>query len=519
MTAKEEEIRKYMKQERDHANELSNLQSQLDETRAEVKNLREKISSAEDNSEKSKELKKKIDLLQKSLSEKEAEILSMRNELDISKSEKLALESDKERAKTGIHTLLQKVQDSERWTKRIEEVLRKLEIISKEETLPEILDTIEERLQTMLKKGLPNLPTGSPHRRNIPQVGLKPPKRNPGRAGNNQQKINTISQSEEFVRTTEFIYRTHNSRTEVSASPKRFPLSQSQTFAELPSSFPETQLSSTIVPFSQVQNTFCSQVPFSPTGDLNELGNMLPSTPHEESTLEKEHNSATGKNKSDSQKATQHIADKTVTPSAHNKGKFKPDHYRRGSISTNDGEPRKSQDIGTTSESNPQRPKEVTNTGSKRKITAREVQSSLTSVESDAILDSQMTSQADTMTAGTSPKKTSSNTNQQPDAKGPIKGILKDPTTQNSLKRGVTTKAMDSWQNKRAKQSPKPIGASSKQTNASSEYFGNSASPTSSLASGSRRSNGNAGLQKHPAMTRSYGRGRRRSRGMSEIPR
>lgn len=517
MAAKEEEVRKYKDLERSHASELSTLQLHLNEANAEIDNLRDTISSKKYNSENSKELLQKIDLLERDLSKKEEEITSLHSELDISKSERLALESDKERAKTGIHTLLQKVQDSERWIKRAEETLCRLEILNQKETLPEVWNFIEERLRDRLH----NLPTGSPHSRNIvAQESLKSSKNSLTKAKNDRQNLNTImgSRSEGFVRTTEFIYRTHDARTEMPASSTHFTQSQSENSTELPGSLSETQLSSSIVPFSRVQNTFISQAPFSPAGDLSELGNMLPSTPQEGKAADKEDNRPIGKTKSDPQRSTHTVADKAVTLSAQNKNRLDL-HHRSGTISVDDAEPEKNQDTGQTSESYMKRPKQITYHGLKRKATARETQNSLTSVESDAMLDSQITSQADIITTSTSPKKETSNINQQPDAKRPLKGIFKDLTTRNSLPKGVTTKtSTDSWQNKRVKQSPKQTGASSRQTHSSSEYFGNSGSPASSIPSGSRRSNGHAGFQRHPVMTRSHGRGRRRSRGMSAAP-
>ncbi|KAL2002924.1 hypothetical protein VTN02DRAFT_5521 [Thermoascus thermophilus] len=188
------------------------------------------------------------------------------------------------------------------------------------------------------------------------------------------------------------------------------------------------------------ENTFIRAAPFSPAGDLH----------------------------------------KAATLSAQNKNNLNLDN-RRGTISANDAEPEKNQDTGQTSESYEKRPKPITYQGLKRKATARETQNSLTSVESDAMQDSQITSQADMMTAGTSPKKETSN-----NAKRPLKGILKDPTTRNGLAKGATAKT---------------------------EYLGTSGSPASSMASESRRSNGHAGFQRPPVMTRSRGRGRRKSRG------
>ncbi|KAL2012336.1 hypothetical protein VTN00DRAFT_5054 [Thermoascus crustaceus] len=512
MAAKEEEVRKYKDLERSHASELTTLQSHLNEANAEINNLRETISSKKCNSENPKELLQKIDLLETDLSKKEEEITSLHSELDSSKSERLALESDKERAKMGIHTLLQKVQDSERWIKRAEETLRRLEILNQKETLPEVWNFIEERLRDRLH----NLPPGSLHcRNNVTQESSKSSKNNFTKAKNERQNLNTImgSRAEGFVRTTEFIYRTHDARTETPAFSKHFPRSQSESSTKLPGSLPEKQLSSSIVPFSQVQNTFIPQAPFSPAGDLSELGNMLPLTPQQGKSADKEDNRPIGETKSDQQRSTHTVANKAAPPSAQNKGRLDLDH-RSGTISVNDAESEKNQDTGQTSESYMQRPEQITYLGLKRKATARETQNSLTSVESDAKLDSQITSQADIITASTSPKKGTSNINQQPDAKGPLKGILKDPTTRNSLPKGVTTKtSTNSSQNKRVKQSPKQTGTFSRQTHSSSEYFGNSGSPASSIASGSRRSNGHAGFQRHPVITRSHGRGRRRSRG------
>lgn len=99
-------------------------------------------------------LRDKIKTLEDQLSDAKGEILSLSEQLSLSESAKGTLESGKSRARTEIHSLLHRVQESESWQKRGEDVLRKLGILHPGDSSRISWRIMEERLQNMIDTGI-----------------------------------------------------------------------------------------------------------------------------------------------------------------------------------------------------------------------------------------------------------------------------------------------------------------------------------------------------------------------------
>lgn len=100
--------------------------------------------------ENSEELHKRIDVLEGQLSGAQGEIRSVSERLVTAESAKSALESGKARAKSEMHSLLHRIQESESWKKEGELVLQKLGIIESGNPPQVSWPIIEGRLNEML---------------------------------------------------------------------------------------------------------------------------------------------------------------------------------------------------------------------------------------------------------------------------------------------------------------------------------------------------------------------------------
>ncbi|KAJ9305899.1 hypothetical protein DTO217A2_4642 [Paecilomyces variotii] len=434
--------------------------------------------------ENSEELQKRIDVLEGQLSGAQGEIRSVSERLVTAESAKSALESGKARAKSEMHSLLHRIQESESWKKEGESVLQKLGIIESGNPPQVSWPIIEGRLNEMLDTRVQKTPN------------------------TRQEKVRHISndiQSREFVR-TEVVYRSESVHASGHTSPSPHVTFQAQVSASGPADGSSRRLPSSIVPFSHVQNAI-THVPCSPSESLSDIRIQLPSTP-QEGLSEKEGHYTLAAGKEISTAKSAHDAEKEIT------GKHMPDksaaaldhHHVAGKQTPRREEqnaPNLKGDGETKSRLDPAATKK---TGIKRKSRGQLTQDSLTSVDSPSVSASRN---------GESPIHNQSEANYRIKRGEAPKGILKGSTTlmESNIQKGAAIKTPERPRNKRAKRYGTSVADSLSVTDTPtvSGYFDNGASPLIS-ASGSQRPK-RRDHQHHLPATRSTTRGRRRSRG------
>lgn len=240
------------------------LERQLDALNQKIVSLEAEIASREINCEQLQTLRQKFDALQTETSRKEEELLLVQKDLNAANTERLALESGKAKAKGEIHTLLLRLQDSERWMKNIREKMKEFGVSAPTESFEETWDKLGIFLHSAVFTGSPSTAPKDFSVEHVPKDTAITP---------NAQKT-VAGSSQGFVRTTEFIYQTQN----VSRSTHCTPEAHEGLGSELPNStvdcVPDSQLSANIVPFSSFQKqlspTRCPSI-MEDTGDFEKL--------------------------------------------------------------------------------------------------------------------------------------------------------------------------------------------------------------------------------------------------------
>lgn len=198
----------------------------------------------------------RINTLEDQLSRAEDEIRSVSERLSAAESAKSTLESGKARAKSEIHSLLQRVQESEIWRREGELALQKLGIIESADLSQVDWATVEGRLKMIL--GAQTQKISESHQEDEPIVA-------------------TDIQSKEVL-CTEVIYRSQSVHTSSHASPTSHLTLQSRIPANSTDNSSSRCFPGSIVPFSHVRNAF-PHMPYSPNGSLGDINIQLPSTP------------------------------------------------------------------------------------------------------------------------------------------------------------------------------------------------------------------------------------------------
>lgn len=275
------------------------LRKQVDEANERISTLEMEIASSKTDRESSQELEKRLDTLQTQFAHKEEECLSIQKELSTADTARLTLEAGKAKAKGEIHSLLLRVQDSERWMKNIQEKLQEFGISTSAESFPETWSKLEMLLQTAIASGFPNHSTNN---------SLKQVYCTPGATDmlSTPRKV-CQSPSQGFVQTTEVIYRTQNIPRSAYSSPsaghERF---QSGTANTTIDTVPDSQMSS-IIPFSSFQKQLSPAHCSSPVYDANDLTKILTQTPRKECPVQESNASEEHKNDHSSSSMTEEV--------------------------------------------------------------------------------------------------------------------------------------------------------------------------------------------------------------------
>lgn len=246
------------------------LEKRLEEASSEIINLGREISSKENYGESLEASQTRLESLQKSFQLKEDECSSVRDELSTANSVMLSLESAKTKAKAEIHSLLRRLQDSERWMKLIKETLEGLGINTSDECFSETWN----RLDTLLKAKTFKRNLGSSPASGVAPSELKPPATI---AMASTPRRNHGGPSGGCFQKTEFIYRTESTQSTFSS-----PAHRSQMDGRGPgtvNSIPNLQPMASIVPFSSIQNDLSPAQSFAQNEDPTELASMFMSTP------------------------------------------------------------------------------------------------------------------------------------------------------------------------------------------------------------------------------------------------
>lgn len=250
------------------------LQSQLDTANNKITTLTQEMSVLSADAQASREsLEQKVTLLQTSVSKKEQECTNLLVELSAANSERSDLEATKTKAKSEIHALLRRVQDSEGWLRKIRDSLAHIGIMSTEEPLSDVwgkLDfflhsTDDEQPPTEKLTNIENGAIVGPT--NDACVSARVPITPKNLCGTPGQEV---------VQTTEVIYRkhvqrsTHASPTKGSAASGGFGMGSGELGRSL-----ESQASASIVPFSSIRRCLSLAPCSSPRGDHKEFTDII----------------------------------------------------------------------------------------------------------------------------------------------------------------------------------------------------------------------------------------------------
>lgn len=273
LVERDTELQKYKGLEASSFKRQKLLEQQLEETNEKITNHNNELSSREKKqNESSSELQAQLESLQASFQTKDEECTSMQNELSAAYSAMSGLQSGKEKAKAETHSLLRRVQDSERWMRGIKETLEKLGISTADEAFSDTWNRLDALLQAKCLKTTPSANPCGPSE-NEPSVNqdISPQARAPRKTGG--------SPAADGLFQTELIYRTQSIQRGTSSPPGSQRGSQSGIGGGGMNSIPNSQPTANIVPFSSIQNQLSPAHSFCQNEDLGDLASMLMSTP------------------------------------------------------------------------------------------------------------------------------------------------------------------------------------------------------------------------------------------------
>ncbi|BAE57110.1 unnamed protein product [Aspergillus oryzae RIB40] len=277
------EVSRLREMESSIATQQSCMQRQLHEANEKAASLEKELIVVKEESSASYKLsQEKFDILQKNLLVKEEECTRIQKELSVETSARLSLETGKSKAKSEIHTLLRRVQDSEHWVKKIKESLDQVDALSPKEPFSETWNRLIALLQPLgVKNSLEATPLNEPTDEGA-LICRNADAANTSIASTPQQSCRALEN--DVVQTTELIYRTQSFQRSVYSSPANESLKARVADVKLPC-IPDSQQSNSIVPFSSIRqlSPTCSvsdQVPI-------EFAAMLVSTPEENIVTEK----------------------------------------------------------------------------------------------------------------------------------------------------------------------------------------------------------------------------------------
>lgn len=271
IAAQDAAIKKYQDLETSNLDLQRSLEEQLEQANTKANNLANEMSSKEEKHfESLQAVQAQLESLQKTSQLKEDECSSVRDQLSAANSAMSNLESAKTKAKAEIHSLLRRVQDSERWMKLVKETLEELGINTSDESFSDTWSRLNALLRAKTVQGnSPSFPApgAAPNEIKPPAstVMSLTPRRDHG------------SPSGSYFQTTELIYRTQSIQSTFSSPGQRSQSEGCSRGRENP--VPDSQAMTSIVPFSSIQNDLSPAQSFSQHEDPTELASMFMSTP------------------------------------------------------------------------------------------------------------------------------------------------------------------------------------------------------------------------------------------------
>ncbi|KAF5866652.1 hypothetical protein ETB97_010746 [Aspergillus alliaceus] len=265
----------------------SSVQGQLNDANAKVASLEKELTIVKEETCISSQMSQdKLDTFQKDLLAKEEECTRIKKELSTEISARLNLESGKSKAKSEIHTLLRRVQDSEHWVKKIKDLLGQMDAISPKELSPETWNRLMTLLQPAELETLDFTTWHEPTDGGLSQCGNENDDKCAPIVSTPQPSCG-VSEND-VVQTTELIYRTQSFQRGVYSSPIKDDLKAGKfEVADRKSPcVPETQQSNSIVPFSSIRQLSPASCSISEQ-DHGDIAAMLVPTPDKEFATEK----------------------------------------------------------------------------------------------------------------------------------------------------------------------------------------------------------------------------------------
>lgn len=273
MSEQEAELELLRKSEAAALAQKKTIFQQLDEVQGRIVELNDRLSSKDLESE---NLQKKLDTCQSDLLGKEEELTEVKKKLCDAESARSNLETGKAKAKSEIHALLKRLQDSERWMKNIKEA------IVRPDDPPlggSFLGTWDKLRDYLSSTDINDDPCSDSQKTTVaaavnvvnasksPSVTLTP---------------NRVCESpiQGFVQTTEVIYRTQSFQGGALSSPVQTRAENIDSVSH--SGKPES--STVIVPFSSIRQQLSPASDSSLSPAPSELAEMLDLTPRNKST-------------------------------------------------------------------------------------------------------------------------------------------------------------------------------------------------------------------------------------------
>ncbi|KAF7169140.1 hypothetical protein CNMCM5623_001927 [Aspergillus felis] len=256
MSEQETELELLRKSEAAALAQQKTISQQLDEVQGRIVELNDRLSSKDLEFE---NLQKKLDTCQSGLLEKEEELTQGKKELCAAESAKSNLETGKGKAKSEIHALLKRLQDSERWMKNIKEAITRPDDPSIGGPLPGTWDKLKDYLSSTDNDN----PCSDSQRTTVPAAP-------------------NVSNATGCVQTTEVIYRTQSFQGGGLSSPVQINARTGNIDAvghcERPGSSTE------IVPFSSIRQQLSPASGSSLSPEPSDLAEMLDLTPKNKSS-------------------------------------------------------------------------------------------------------------------------------------------------------------------------------------------------------------------------------------------
>lgn len=139
-----------------HIAQRNQLEQQLEVLNQQVVSLKAENSSREVDCEQLRTLRIELDASQAKSSQKEKELISIQEDLNITNKERSALELGKTKAKGEIYTLLLRLQESEGWMKNVKEKMETLGVSVPTESYEETWNKLKMLLHWTVLNRLPN---------------------------------------------------------------------------------------------------------------------------------------------------------------------------------------------------------------------------------------------------------------------------------------------------------------------------------------------------------------------------